>query len=426
MMNKQSLKQVLFEQKEEAQGILKEKIVPREAGACKDDFVRSNLIKVMMGVRRSGKSTLAHDWLKGRSYGYVNFDDERLLGARASDLNDILEILHEISNDCQYLLFDEIQNVDGWELFVNRLKRNGYNVVVTGSNSRLLSKELATHLTGRHLSIELYPFSFAEYLALNQHVISNEKRLYSTREKSALKKWLQQYLQTGGFPEAGKMALGTRYLQELYDKIITRDIIWRYNIKYVRDLKEIALFAISNFSSRASYHKIRNIFEIKSVHTVKNYLHYLEEAYLLFQLNSFSFKLKEQIRMPRKLYCIDTGMIHAVVPKTSFDFGRIIENAVFLELKRRGQQVFFYSGLNYEVDFLIKKGLKIERLIQVSYSIEDKDTWNREYRALLKASKELGCRDLMIITWDEEFEEKVNSLLKIKCVPLWKWLVEKI
>ena len=211
-------------------------------------------------------------------------------------------------------------------------------------------------------------------------------------------------------------------MRELFDKIISQDIIHRYNVKYIKTLKEIALYAVSNFSSTFTYHRIKNTFEIQSVHTIKNYLSYLEEAYLIFQVNPFSFKIKEQIKQARKMYCIDTGFINSFAPKTTLDYGKLIENVVFIEFIRRSKEVFFYSQPNYEVDFLIKEGASINQLIQVCFSISDKDTKKREVKALLKASDKLNCDNLMIITWDEEGEESINSK-KITSIPLWKWLL---
>jgi len=422
-MDKTAIKQILLEQKEEIGEIFKGRIIKREIEPSIKKIFSSDLIKVIIGIRRSGKSVLAHQLLKEKNYGYVNFDDERLIAIKPEDLNDFFEVLKEIDLDFKYLLLDEVQNVKGWELFVNRLKRRGYNIVVSGSNSKLLSKELATHLTGRHFSIELYPFSFREFLVYKNFPIK-EDALYITEKKARIKRLLEEYLESGGFPELFKIEAKRRYLRELFDKITTRDIISRYNIKYIKDLKEISLYTISNFASRITYRKIRNIFEVKSVHTVKNYLHYLEEAYLLFQLNPFSFKLKEHLKQPRKIYCIDTGLINAIVPKTSVDYGRLMENLVFLELKRQNREIYFYSQTGYEVDFLIKEGLKIKQLIQVSYSITNEDTKKREINALLKASNELKCEELIIITWDEDREERINSKL-IRIIPLWKWLLKK-
>ncbi len=423
-MDKQLIKQILIEQKNEITQIFKGKIIPRDIQQGIKKIFKTDLIKVIMGVRRCGKSTLAHQLLKGKKYGYIDFDDERLVGIRSKDLNDFLETLNEISSGVTFLLLDEIQNIEGWELFVNRLKRKGYNIIVSGSNSKLLSRELATHLTGRHFSIELYPFSFREFLTF-KHIFVEEEDFYITEKRAIIKKSIEEYLIEGGMPEALKIEAKRSYLRELFDKITTRDIVLRYNVKYIKDLKEMALFAISNFSSKITYNKIKNIFEIKSIHTVKNYSNYLEEAYLTFILNPFSFKIKEQIKQPRKIYCIDNGLINSLVPKTTLDYGKLMENLVYLELKIRGKEIYFYSQNNFEVDFLIREDLKIKQLIQVCFSVADESTKKREIRALVKASERLNCNDLIIITWDEE-EEMVFNSNKIKFIPLWKWLLTPI
>lgn len=308
-------------------------------------------------------------------------------------------------------------------MFVNRLKRRRYIITVTGSNAKLLSKDLATHLTGRHFGIELYPFSFKEFLSY-RGIAVEEKDLYVTEKRALINRSLDEYLTMGGFPEVLHLEAGSQYLRELFDKIITRDVVLRYNIKYVKALKETALYVISNFGARLTYNKLKNIFEIKSVHTVKNYLNYLEETYLVFQLEPFSFKIKEQIKQPRKVYCIDTGLISALIPKTTIDYGKIMENAVFLELKRREKEVFYYSAPSFEVDFLVKEGKKIAQLIQVCRSLNNAETKKREIKALLRAARSLRCRRLLIITGDQEGEEKAGGE-KIQILPLWKWLLEK-
>lgn len=425
-MEKQLIKSIILDQEEEIKRIFGERIIEREVERSAKKMLETNLIQVIIGPRRCGKSVLAHRLLKGKKYGYINFDDERLIGIKTADLNQCLEILEEIKPGFKYLLLDEIQNVEGWELFVNRLKRSGYNIIVTGSNSKLLSKELATHLTGRHFVIEIFPFSFKEFLSYKEFLVK-EKDFFITQKKARIKRFFNEYLKFGGFPEAIKIngtELKKQYLRDLYNRIISRDILSRYNIKYIKDLKELAIFAISNFSSETSYHKIKNIFEIKSVHTVKNYLGYLEEAYLIFQLLSFSFKAKEQIRRPKKIYPIDSGLVNAIVVQFSPNIGKLMENLVFLELERRGQEIYFYSQSGrYEVDFVIKDGLKVKQLIQVCYSLNREETKKREIRNLLKASRDLKCHNLLIITEDEEAEEKIKSK-KIKFIPLWKWLLE--
>lgn len=421
-MDKNLIKQVLLEQKKEIAEIFKSNIIQRDLFAKSSKMLPSNLIKVIMGARRCGKSTFAHQLLQNKIYGYIDFDDERLIGTKSKDLNNFLEALNEIEPNCRHLLLDEIQNVGGWELFVNRLKRNNYNIIVTGSNSELLSKELASHLTGRHFTIELFPFSFKEFLSFKKFAVDGEKTFLVTEDRAKIKRLFQEYLKFGGFPEVLNMELKTTYLRELYDKIITRDIISRYNIKYIKNLKEVALYSISNFASKISFHKIKNMLEMKSIHTIKNYMHFLEESYLLFQLNAFSFKLKEQFKLPKKIYCIDTGLINAIIPKSTADLGRLIENKVFLELRRLGKDVYFYSKNNYEVDFLIREGQKVTQLIQVCYSLNQYDTKKREFRSLIKASVELKCKNLLVITFDEEGEANIDSKV-VRVIPIWKWLL---
>ncbi|MDO8805710.1 MAG: ATP-binding protein [Elusimicrobiota bacterium] len=386
------------------------------------EAMKSGLVKVISGMRRCGKSTLAHSLMRGRRYGYMNFDDERLSGVKTADLNNLLEILAQINPGMGYILLDEIQNVTGWELFVNRIHRKGYNVVVTGSNSKLLGRELATHLVGRYLKIELSPFSFREYLDY-QGIIPEEADFFITERKAALKRHFEAYLSGGGLPGTFGLVAWKSYLRELFDKIITRDIVDRYGVRNVSDLKEIGLYALSNYSSRITFHKIRDIFDIKSVNTVKSYLDHLEEAYLTFQLKPFSFKTKELLKLPRKIYAMDNGLISAVVPKVTLDYGRMLENLVFTQLRRLGEEIYCYAGRGCEVDFVLREGAGIKKMVQVCYSMSNKDTAQREIGALLKASSDLRCKDLSIITWDEEGVEK-NSAKTIRLVPVWKWLLD--
>ncbi len=420
-MERHIIKQILLEQKQEIRQLFKKRLVNRDVTHYAEKVFKEDMIKAVMGIRRCGKSTICHQLLKNENYGYINFDDERLIGVKSNDLNDFLEVSEEINHGLKYILLDEIQNVNGWELFVNRLKRKGYDITVTGSNSKLLSKELATHLTGRHLSIELMPFSFSEFIRF-KNVRVNKDSFYITKQRAGIQRELEEYITTGGMPELFNIEVKRSYLRELFDKIISQDIIFRHDVKYARDLKELALYAVSNFSSRFTYHKIKDVFGIKSVHTIKNYLNYMEEAYLIFQVNPFSFKVKQQINQPRKLYCADTGFINALAPKTTIDQGRLMENIVLAELKRRGKEVYFYSQPNYEVDFLVREGLKIKQLIQVCFSVSDRDTKKRETRALLHACESLGCNNMILITSGKDTEEKFGSK-KIRFISLGSWLL---
>jgi len=356
-MERRSLKQILVDQKEETERIFdRERIIKRERQDHFKPLLRDKLIKVITGVRRSGKSIFSHLSLRGENYAYVNFDDERIVGIEAKDLNTLLEVLHEIYGDFDFILLDEIQNIAGWELFANRLMRQGYNLVITGSNSSLLSRELATHLTGRCVSFEMYPFSFREYL---KYFDIKVRETPTTREIGILNHHLSKYINIGGFPEVYKVSSRTIYLRELYDMIISRDVVGRYKVKFVRDLKEMAFYLISNFSSRISYNKLKNIFRVKSVHTIKNYISYLEDTYMLFQLFPFSWKVKYQLMQVKKVYSIDTGLIEALSPGSSKNLGRIMENVVAVDILRREprENVFFYlTPRHEEVDFCYQRG----------------------------------------------------------------------
>ena len=422
-MERRSLKQILVDQKEETERIFdRERIIERERQDHFKPLLRDKLIKVITGVRRSGKSIFSHLSLRGENYAYVNFDEDRIVGIEAKDLNTLLEVLHEIYGDFDFILLDEIQNIAGWELFANRLMRQGYNLVITGSNSSLLSRELATHLTGRCVSFEMYPFSFREYL---KYFDIKVRETPTTREIGILNHHLSKYINIGGFPEVYKVSSRTIYLRELYDMIISRDVVGRYKVKFVRDLKEMAFYLISNFSSRISYNKLKNIFRVKSVHTIKNYISYLEDAYMLFQLFPFSWKVKYQLMQVKKVYSIDTGLIEALSPGSSKNLGRIMENVVAVDILRREprENVFFYlTPRHEEVDFVIREGMKIKQLIQVTYASGSDEIEKREIKSLIKASNELKCKDLEIITWDYEDELNVDGKI-IKCIPLWKWLL---
>lgn len=420
-MERRLIKQVLLEQKEEVKKIYDEKFIKREIEESIKKCLRDNLIKVIIGVRRCGKSILALQVLKGENFGYINFDDERLIGVTTSDLNDFLEVLREINPNFNYLLLDEIQNIHGWELFVNRLKRNGYNIMITGSNSKLLSRELASHLTGRHMSFELFPFSFKEFLSF-KNIQFNENDFYITEKRAEIKRLLNKYLDLGGFPEVYKLEARQQYLRDLYDKIITRDIVSRYKIRFVQDLKELALYLLTNFASKITYHKLKNIFGLGSIHTIKNYLTNLEDAYLILSVNPFSFKLKITLRYGKKVYSIDHALINSLSPQFTANQGRMMENLVFLQLKRKDKEIYYYSD-NYEVDFVVKEGLGVKQLIQVCYDLSNFDTKKREINGLLKAGQKLKCNNLLLITSDQEAEEKYKGI-KIKLVPLWKWLLE--
>ena len=418
------LTQILRDQKQELKEEVKNKrIIKREAEDHFKNILSSGLIKVISGVRRCGKSVFLYTLLKDKSFAYMNFDDERIIDV---DTNQILSSFYEIyGKNFKFIFLDEIQNLDKWELFVNRLKRQGFNLFITGSNAKLLSKELATHLTGRHLTVELFPFSFREYL----RAINFKEDVQTTKGIGLSKHEFRNYLTLSGFPEiiVEKEEPGI-YIRELYRKIIERDIINRYNIAYKKTFKEIAMNLISNPGISISYNKLKKQFGLGSEHTVKNYLSYLEEAYLILLINKFSYKPIEIEKSEKKVYLIDIGFINHLSLKFAGNYGHIYENLVALDLLRQKSfnpniEVYYWKNPQHEeVDFVVKEGLKVKQLIQVCYNLDNTDTKQREIRALLKASKEIKCNNLLIITDDKEGEETIKNK-KINYLPLWKWLM---
>lgn len=422
------IKRVLIDQKESLELELKNKrLIDRRVLPLYGKFMPSKIVKIISGPRRCGKSVLCLELLRNAEFAYINFDDENLIGLKAADFNKITELLYQVYPNPKYFFFDEIQNIEGWELFVNRLARGGINILLTGSNAHLLSRELATHLTGRHYSFELFPFSFSEYLLFNGLYFNKEDSL-STKNTARVKEELLRYLAIGGFPEALQEPDARKYLQTLYGSIITRDIVLRNNVRHVQSMREISHYLMSLFSSRITYGKIRNIFNIKSVHTIKNYISFMEESYLIFLVERFSFKRKERSIAPRKIYAIDTGLIHAVTGDCSNEKGRLLENSVAIELRRikslENDFEFFYwqDVKGREVDFVLRNNSKVTMLIQVSYDVSNIETKKREITSLLKASEILRCNALYIITSEYENTEKIEGKL-INYVPLYKWLL---
>lgn len=415
------VKDIIILQKRELAQKLKELYIPREAKFKK---IKSDLIKVVIGPRRAGKSSFSINYLSKLSgFGYVNFDDEKLVDI--ADYNEIISAVNSVYDNPKYLLLDEIQNLAKWELFVNRLQRQGYNLIITGSNSNLLSSELSTHLTGRYSSVLIFTFSFKEFMKYGGAELTEVE----------IKERLNTYLESGGYPEPLVKKLNYKeYLLTLLDSIIYKDIVKRHKIRSAQGIEDLSTYLISNVAKDYSYNTLIQVTKCKSVHTVEKYLNYLEESFVLFKLNRFSFKIKEQINSPKKIYCFDNGFINAKAFKVSRDIGRIYENTAAIELKKReiaGEADVFYwkNREQQEVDFVVKKNAKVKQLIQVCYNFDDLAVKKREIRALILASKELKCRDLLVITDDyeaEKNEEWFGIKRKIKFMPLWKWLLEAI
>ena len=429
MMDINKIKEILIDQRDEAKAIIGDCDVPRDLEPEIKAGLNDNLVKVISGVRRCGKSVLAHRVLKGEQYGYVNFDDERLVSVRAEELNLFLESLLEINPGMRFILLDEIQNVLGWELFANRLQRNGYRVIITGSNAHLLSRELASHLTGRHRMYEVYPYSFREYLQMRK-IRFEENQPYRTKTRSVLSAAFSEYFDLGGFPEITRIVNRNGYLQDLYDKVLFQDIAMRHGVRYIKTLKDIAHYVAINYSSKLSYQNVKNAFSLGSIHTIKNYIQYMQDAYLFFSVEAFSHKPKEKVRLPRKMYGVDVSLIRSLSTSGQKNEGRLLENLVYIEMLRRRKTVHYYSDPQnkYEVDFVCNNpGTNDISLIQVCTDVRVAETKERELRALLSARKafmKTDCSKMKIITMDYKATETVSGI-NIEYVPAWEWLLEK-
>lgn len=431
-MDKNKLKELLIEYKQRFL-TTRTDLIRREVQDNIEPFIKFKEVVIITGPRRGGKSTLmkliCDDLIKENKVPpsnilYLNFEDERFIKFDIDDFAQIYEIFLQINKPMGRLFFflDEIQNVTGWERWVNRLYENeNIKIFITGSNASLLSSEISTALTGRNRTVTNFPFSFREFLTFKNYRLQ-ENDFYQTRKRAVIKSFFQEYLKLGGYPEIIKINDPT-LLEQYFKDIIYRDILPRYSIKKIKEIRELCLFLASNLASIHSYSKLQNLIEVKSINTVKTYLEILEEAYLFFRINLFDYSIKRQIYNPSKIYIIDTALGNSISFKFSENIGHIYENLVFLELKRRNKEIYYWkSKKGKEVDFLIKKGLNIEEAIQVSYNLDYKKTLDREIESLLMAKDEFKIRHLNIITEDEEAEKEIGDV-KIKIIPLWKWLL---
>ena len=418
------IKEVVIRQKKEMETLLARPYVPRSRTEYAEKFAGGELIKVVTGPRRAGKSIFSLHFLKKSAPAYANFDDERLIKLR--DYDELLKELHACYGSKKQLLFDEIQNLPGWELFINRLQRQGYNITLTGSNARLLSGELATSLTGRHVPIEILPFSFREILAAEK--IEEPGKNPSPETKGQILGLLERYLINGGFPEVAVKKLEPKgYLDTLMDSLILKDIVKRYSVRLSSQIYDLHGYLLNNFAAECSYRRLAGRLGFKSVTTLEKYIGYLEEAYLVYVLQRYSNKAAERVGTPKKIYLVDNGYIEAAGVQFSPDRGRLMENLIFGELLKAGRRpnsdLFYYKTRNgREVDFITRKGRAVDSLIQAAYDLDAPGTKEREVKALIEAGGELRCDNLSVITWDHEEVLKVSGG-KIHFIPLWKWLV---
>ena len=374
---------------------------------------------IISGLRRVGKSTLlaqlAHQ-IGRDAFFYLNFEDERFIGFQADDAGDLYRRLVEIFGDRKIFLIDEIQNIPGWEHFVRRFMDMGYKFYITGSNASLLSRDLGTRLTGRYIPVELFPFSFNEYLTFRAEKIPNFQRM-TTVEQARMNALLNDYLLSGGIPDALKYP-ELPILRTLYDDVLYRDIATRHKLEATQALKELSYFMISNPAGLVNFNKLKERFNLGSVNTVKSYIEYMQNSWLLFTMNLYAFSLKRQQIAPKKVYCIDTGLVNDVGFQFSPNSGKLIENIVFLALRQKQTEVYYYvTEKKHGVDFYLPK---TRQLIQVSKDMSSASTREREIRSLVEAAKEIELDEALILSDVNEDNINIDNLsIKVQALPEW-------
>ena len=401
-----------------------------------EQFLETKHILAITGARRSGKSFIMKQLAKKLIGGgkdrketlIVNFEEPRFVGLKTELLQQIYETYLEFLSPAgpPFVFLDEVQEVEGWEKWVMMVQElQKAKVVVSGSNAKLLSKELGTLLTGRHLDITVFPLSFKEYLSFKGIMLKDNLDIVSRRIQ--LKGHLRQYLEFGAFPEAVLSTQKQQILLSYFDDILNKDLIRRHRIRKAEGLKALAKYYLTNISTLVTFNSLERQLGI-SMDTIEKFSGYLESAYLVFFLKRFSFKVKEQEKSPRKVYCIDTGLSNAVGFRFSQNLGRVAENIVLLELKRRQAQnpkleLYYWKDVHHrEIDFVLKEGLKVARLIQVCWQLREVKTKDREIKSLLKALDVFSLKEGSVITEDYEQELMIDGK-KVCFIPLWKWLV---
>jgi predicted AAA+ superfamily ATPase len=407
------------------------------------DFVFSELpdkADVAIGMRRTGKTYFCYQQIKKLLSSeiptdrllYLNFEDDRLLDFSAGDFQTILDIYFEKfpenKNMRCFFFFDEIQRIDNWEIFIRRLlDTENIQLYLTGSSSKLLSKEIASSLRGRSLSTEIFPFSFNEYLKYHD-VFKKTPAKFSSRTISFLRKNASDYLEKGGFPEVQKVDKNLRLeiLQSYIDSVLLRDVIERHGISNVVALKHLVNSIMNSPYTQFSVNKFYNTLKSMSIKCTKNnlyeYLDHLTDAYLFYRVPLHTRSEKARLVNPAKIYVIDTGLINAMTFRNSIDKGRLLENIVYMQFRRKGYKIeYFHSEKGYETDFYVQHPINNDtQLIQVCWDMSKEKTFARELRGLEAAVSETGITDASIITWDEESELENG----IKIIPVWKWLLK--
>ncbi len=418
-MEKQVLQHIMTDQKEVF--LARKGLIDRDVSL--DKYLTTNQVVVISGVRRCGKSSLLsiireRMGLEEKDFCYLNLDDERIT-PDIRVLSDLYEIHLELYRTEPIFFFDELQLVYGWEKFANRMYEQGRKIFVTGSNARLLSSEISSSLTGRSKVLELYPFSFTEFLRFKGRTYTMQK--LSTHQQSLLLNDLQTYLLQGGFPLVIKEN-DLELINGWFQDILYRDIVGRYRLTAINEIRQIALYLATNVGKIFSYGTLQKISGLKSLSSVKDFLHYYEACYLFQYLRKFDYSVKKQIMNSRKVYTVDNAVANRLGFRFSEDKGRLMENAVFIELKRRNKEIFYHSG-KYECDFILLHNLTVAEAIQVTYELNT-DNYSRELNGLQEAMNQYGIPKGTLITYrqhqyDKPFPENV------RIVPLYVWLTNR-
>jgi predicted AAA+ superfamily ATPase len=413
MMTTSQLEELVMSQKESF--LSRDPGIPREVDAPR--YQKTGQIVVISGIRRSGKSTLLRQFsLLYKDFHYINFDDDRLLDFSLSDFSTLMLVYEKTSPGTKVIFIDEVQNIAGWERFIRRIHDDGYKVFLTGSNAKLLSAELGTHLTGRYMKITLYPFSFREVLRFRSVSVDR----ITEKKKARILAEFDRYLTGGGFPEYLKYS-DPEYLKRTYDDILFRDIIGRFGIREVKAFRQLAHYLFTNMANMASYNALKKVLGFKSVVSVRDYVAFLEEAFLVFELFKYDYSLKKQYVNDKKIYVIDNGMRNAVASRFSDDRGRLLENCVFIELLRRNAPVYFFKNTG-ECDFVTEDHGKVTAALQVCYELSHMNR-DRELEGLTSAMLTLGIKNGIILTWHQE-ETIVHKGFSLQVLPVWRWLLE--
>lgn len=423
-MEKRHLRQIIVDQTKEP---VPSRLVERIRYQQIQPLVSNKQVIIISGIRRCGKSTLLQQVRRDaqESDYYINFDDDRLVQFCLQDFESLLEVFVEMYGEQHTFYFDEIQNVDGWERFVRRLHNNGNKVFITGSNAKLLSSELGTHLTGRHITVKLYPYSYLEYLRyINPESLTKDPK--DSMQVALLKKHFMDYQQTGGMPEFIE-SRQKMYLQNLYENILYKDVIVRNKISLEKPIKELVYYLASNNAKEFTYNSLRKLLGLGSAKTVAEYCHHLEQSYICFVINRFSYSVKEQIHTAKKIYFIDHALAASIGFQFSEDQGRMLEQIVFLQLLRADQEIYFHKGRK-ECDFILRTGHKVTSAIQVCVSLKNNETRNREVAGLIEAMNTYGLSEGLIITLDESNSEELEiegTTYKIKIMGCWEWILQQ-